>query len=51
MAGDDLYGGHLNYIGRQALHASRVSFYHPMTDEWLELQAPIPSDMKVLMTY
>lgn len=51
LAGDDLYGGHLNYIGRQALHASRVSFYHPMTDEWLELQAPIPSDMKALLTY
>lgn len=51
LAGDDLYGGHLNYIGRQALHASRVSFYHPMTDEWLEIQAPIPSDMKALLTY
>lgn len=51
LAGDDLYGGHLNYIGRQALHASHVSFYHPMTDEWLELQAPIPSDMKALLTY
>lgn len=51
LAGDDLYGGHLNYIGRQALHASRVSFYHPMTDEWLELQASIPSDMKALITY
>lgn len=50
LAGDDLYGGHLDYIGRQALHASRVSFYHPMTDKWLELQASIPSDMKALLT-
>lgn len=50
LAGDDLYGGHLNYIGRQALHASRVSFYHPMTDEWLELQASIPPDMEALLT-
>ena len=41
----------LEYIQRQALHASRISFYHPMTDEWLELQAPIPSDMKALLTY
>ena len=51
LAGDDLYGGHLDYIQRQALHAARVSFYHPMTNEWLELQAPIPSDMKALLTY
>ena len=50
LAGDDLYGGHLDYIQRQALHASRVSFYHPMTDEWLELQASIPSDMSALLT-
>ncbi len=50
LAGDDLYGGHLEYIQRQALHASRVSFYHPMTDEWLELQAAIPSDMAALLT-
>lgn len=50
LAGDDLYGGHLDYIGRQALHASRISFYHPMTDEWLELQASIPSDMESLLT-
>ena len=26
LAGDDLYGGHLDYIQRQALHAARVSF-------------------------
>ena len=50
LAGDDLYGGHLEYIQRQALHASRVSFYHPITDEWLELQASIPSDMEALLT-
>lgn len=51
LAGDDLYGGHLDYIQRQALHAARVSFYHPITNEWLELQASIPSDMKALLTY
>ena len=49
LAGDDLYGGHLDYIQRQALHAARVSFYHPMTNEWLELSAHMPQDMKDLI--
>ena len=49
LAGDDLYGGHLDYIHRQALHAARVSFHHPMTNEWLELSADMPQDMKDLI--
>ena len=49
LAGDDLYGGHLDYIQRQALHAARVSFHHPMTNEWLELSAAMPKDMKDLL--
>jgi pseudouridylate synthase len=49
LVGDDLYGGHLDYIQRQALHAARVSFHHPMTNEWLELSAAMPKDMKDLL--
>lgn len=49
LAGDDLYGGHLDYIQRQALHAARVSFHHPMNNEWLELSADMPKDMKDLL--
>ena len=49
LAGDDLYGGHLDYIQRQALHAARVSFHHPLTNEWLELSADMPQDMKDLI--
>lgn len=49
LAGDDLYGGHLDYIQRQALHAARVSFHHPITNEWLELSASMPKDMKDLL--
>ena len=49
LAGDDLYGGHLDYIQRQALHAARVSFHHPMTNEWLGLSADMPQDMKDLI--
>ena len=49
ILGDDLYGGHLESIQRQALHAARVSFYHPITNEWLELHAEMPEDMNVLL--
>ena len=49
LAGDDLYGGHLDYIQRQALHAARISFHHPMTNKWLELSADMPQDMKDLL--
>lgn len=49
LAGDDLYGGHVDYIQRQALHAARVSFHHPMTNKWLELSADMPQDMKDLL--
>ena len=49
LTGDDLYGGHLDYIHRQALHAGYLAFTHPMTQEYIELRAPIPTDMKELL--
>ena len=49
LAGDDLYGGHLDYIRRQALHAVYLAFTHPMTQEYIELRAPMPMDMKDLL--
>lgn len=49
LAGDDLYGGHLNHIHRQALHAGYLAFTHPMTQEYIELRAPMPTDMKDLL--
>ncbi len=44
LLGDDLYGGNMDYIERQALHAFRLSFRHPMTDENLVITAPPPAD-------
>ena len=49
LSGDDLYGGHLDYIRRQALHAGYLAFTHPMTQEYIELRAPMPTDMKDLL--
>jgi 23S rRNA pseudouridine1911/1915/1917 synthase len=33
---------------RQALHAARLSFSHPLTGEWLSFAAPLPADMAQL---
>ena len=32
-------------LGRQALHAHRLSFVHPVTEKPLEITVPIPADM------
>ncbi|WP_037352942.1 RluA family pseudouridine synthase [Selenomonas sp. FC4001] len=44
LLGDDLYGGNMDFIQRQALHAFRLSFKHPMTEEKLVITAPPPAD-------
>lgn len=32
-------------VGRQALHASKIGFLHPHTQEFVEFTAPLPGDM------
>jgi 23S rRNA pseudouridine1911/1915/1917 synthase len=32
-------------MGRQALHASEIRFFHPQTQEIMEFTAPLPADM------
>jgi 23S rRNA pseudouridine1911/1915/1917 synthase len=33
-------------INRQALHAYRLRFRHPRTNQWIEAEAPLPPDMR-----
>ena len=49
ILGDFLYGKEDPCIGRQALHARALSFFHPMTGEKLEILAPLPQDMAALL--
>ncbi|MGN1013656.1 MAG: RluA family pseudouridine synthase [Clostridia bacterium] len=55
LLGDTLYANYYNIkdinnlINRQALHAQKVSFYHPITNEFLCIEASIPEDMKKLL--
>ncbi|MEE0969500.1 MAG: RluA family pseudouridine synthase [Clostridia bacterium] len=51
IIGDDLYGTtdtEFN-INRQALHAVRLTFPHPITKEKMVFSAPIPLDMKEII--
>lgn len=49
ILGDSLYGNESNLINRQALHAYKVKFIHPITNKQLEFIAPIPDNMKLLL--
>lgn len=49
LAGDDLYGGSLDFIQRQALHCKEYKFTHPLTHEQIHIQAPLPADMQALV--
>ena len=48
LAGDDMYGGSLEYINRQALHCGEVSFIHPFTKKKVIIKSELPSDIKKL---
>lgn len=46
LAGDTLYGKESAIIGRQALHALRLTFPHPVTKEPLSVTAPLHEDFQ-----
>ena len=39
----------LEALGRQALHAARLGFEHPVTGEWMEFESEPPGDMQALL--
>ena len=49
LAGDDMYGGSMALIDRQALHCSEVRLAHPVTGEKLTITAPVPADISALI--
>ena len=49
LAGDALYGGSTALIGRQALHCGRVTLRHPLSGELLEINSPLPEDIRHLL--
>ncbi|WED44093.1 23S rRNA pseudouridine(1911/1915/1917) synthase RluD [Legionella cardiaca] len=63
VVGDQLYGGRMRFpaqptqelrdilqgFQRQALHASSLSFVHPVTEEEMTFEAPLPDDFQRLL--
>jgi 23S rRNA pseudouridine1911/1915/1917 synthase len=46
LVGDKLYGGRAEYgVQRQALHAERLAFAHPMDGRPLAFERPLPPDL------
>ncbi|MBA4531763.1 RluA family pseudouridine synthase [Brevibacillus halotolerans] len=46
LVGDTLYRGSRMGFSNQALHAYQLCFKHPVTEELLEIKAPMPPKMK-----
>ncbi|MEH7307929.1 RluA family pseudouridine synthase [Neobacillus drentensis] len=49
LLGDDLYGGGLSFIERQALHCRKIKFLHPFLKKEMMFTAPLPRDMGDLL--
>ena len=63
VVGDETYGAgrdntiqnprvraHIRSVGRQFLHAEKLAFTHPVTNERVEFQAPLPEELSSLLT-
>lgn len=49
LAGDDLYGGSREYIGRHALHCAQITFEDPIRKQPVRVESPLPEDMQALL--
>ena len=49
IIGDDLYGNKSDKINRQALHAYKIRFIHPITKNRIEIESKIPKDIENLL--
>ncbi|MGG3469844.1 RluA family pseudouridine synthase [Neobacillus pocheonensis] len=45
LLGDDLYGGRISLMERQALHCKKIKFIHPFSKETMTFFAPLPAEM------
>lgn len=49
VVGDQRYGCEIDPLGRLALHAFKLCFYHPVTGELMEFKTPYPTSFRNLM--
>lgn len=50
IIGDSLYGNKSELISRQALHATKIEFIHPITKKDIVINSLCPSDIKSLIS-
>ncbi len=51
LLGDDLYGGNVSLINRQALHSYKISFMHPISKENVVVKTSISEDLNKLLDF
>ncbi len=52
LVSDEVYGGRpAGTLARQALHACRLAFVHPVTGLALEFTAPLPADLVAVLSH
>ena len=49
IIGDDLYGVSSTLINRQALHAYKIKFVHPVSRKEMVIESELPDDMKSIL--
>lgn len=49
IIGDSMYGTYSNLIDRQALHSSKIYFFHPILQKTINIECDLPQDMKILL--
>jgi 23S rRNA pseudouridine1911/1915/1917 synthase len=49
VVGDPIYGVSDPELGRQFLHANRLSFPHPLTGEPVEAESPLPEELQAAL--
>ena len=51
LLGDELYGGDVSLISRQALHCSNLAFIHPISGEKVNVCINLPDDMSNIIKH
>ncbi|HAA0650485.1 RluA family pseudouridine synthase [Listeria innocua] len=49
LIGDDMYGGDQELLKRQALHSCHLHLVHPVTEEYMAFDLPLPEDMEQII--
>jgi 23S rRNA pseudouridine1911/1915/1917 synthase len=49
LVGDPVYGVPDEQLGRQFLHATALSFPHPVTGEQIETESPLPEELQAVL--